>query len=362
MGFQDDQSADEKREWSLRGEFRPIELPSELQHHPLIKDGVFYTLPMDLIDNVLKAIPEADFEPEQLALEKRAGESFADHTSWVGYWHGRPLPYCYLRSASHSRQAGITPEQAQSLGSDAGKQELRGSIDLANKLIPDIVDAMGGYCGWLVTNRDFLAEHDAFFTAWREEIAEHFVPGIGLPLIPAAPSLAEEGCQKSEAKGTDKAFIDTYDRLLCRWRLVGLAGPYLPLPAGPLLASAPMNEIRRRVRMGGTMFHLPDVFPVPDRDWLRKYLESVRISSSEPHLAEWCEFIRAGSRGRAHALRYARVFELQHFWRILYSRHRDAFAGQKKSLRAAVASFLSISASTIEDDLQLIDRRLGRGW
>ena len=60
--------------------------------------------------------------------------------------------------------------------------------------------------------------------------------------------------------------------------------------------------------------------------------------------------------------RFGRVFELQHYCRILHERHAQAIHRRLGDLEFALASFMGVSPETIHRDLLFIRDRLGEDW
>jgi hypothetical protein len=145
-----------------------------------------------------------------------------------------------------------------------------------------------------------------------------------------------------------------------RWRLAGLAAPYLPLPLAPQVP-APGRAGPQPV--GGITIFLPDTFPVPSREELRDTIEdALRGGPGPAHLAEWHALVRADNKAKNSIDRYGRLFTLQHLMPVLPARHGPALRRKAGPLIHALARYLCgehLGADgTIRKDLTFIRKRL----
>lgn len=71
----------------------------------------------------------------------------------------------------------------------------------------------------------------------------------------------------------------------------------------------------------------------------------------------------AGSNtGKQAIARNARIFVLQHFWRVLHHRHSAALRRRSAMLKRSFARLLNTGEQSIHQDLLAIRRRLGPNW
>ena len=111
------------------------------------------------------------------------------------------------------------------------------------------------------------------------------------------------------------------------------------------------------------MFCLPDTFPIPSRDELRNLLEGAIHGGDKPtHLTEWMEFIAKDNMAKSPIARFGRLFEFQHYYRILHHRYAGALYGKAKVVKQALAHVLKASEKTIVGDLGFVRKRLGKDW
>jgi len=320
-----------------------------------LRDRLFFTVPEQLLDEVVRRVGRDRFDQELLDEEYRLSRPCGDHTARVGYWGGQPIICFGLRRGAAPQ---LTYEQAQQLGTATAEAEFLEQRRKVERTIDLVEGALRGYCGWLMTNRQFVTEHDALFCTWHTMIRKYGIPKIGM----VATGPYQPPKHWHEMKGRAKKFVDAFEKFFLHWRLVRLSAPGLPEPIGPGLAPLAKTQILRRMRMGGPVHHLPDIFPIPSRDELRDALETARLLEIPEHLREWSDMIRGANRGKKHIYTFGRRFELQHFWRVLHERHGEALGGEENSVRQAFAKFLHVSPESIRKDIRYIARRLGDDW
>jgi hypothetical protein len=182
------------------------------------------------------------------------------------------------------------------------------------------------------------------FQQWADQVCEHGIPKVG-PMVEEVPEFAGPiNRDKKTMTNFAAAFLDFF----ARWRLKGLAAPGLPIPLQPLMAGVLPAYIVRQLDDLGGIFFFPDTFPIPSRDELRWLLEDAIHGSDNPeHLSEWMQIVRASNLAKNKIGMYARVFKLQHYWRILQQRHAKALQRRTGKLKEVLASFLGVKAGLI---------------
>ena len=216
-----------------------------------------------------------------------------------------------------------------------------------------------GYIGWLISNRQFLDEHDALLAAHAQVVRRLGTDCVGF-IRPSGTILSDTEPAPDPRLAE---FNPACEAFLTHWRLLSLPGPYLPIPLQPLMAgNFPQTVVSQLTRAGGVFF-LPDTMPIPSRDQLRGMLDDTLHRGERPeHLGEWLEITRAGNNARNQLDRFGRLFEVQHYWRILHDRHPAALEGNIGWLEVALGEFFRLSDQTIHSDLIEIRRRLGDAW
>jgi hypothetical protein len=322
--------------------------------HAQVTGRFYYALPRQLVILLESELGSGTFDPAAWDLERRLAAETDRHWNRVGYRDGFPLDYPYLfepvgmEIPNDARTAaGMSTGQAATL------------IATWAGAAPRFHGPTVGYCGWLLTNPDFLAEHDALLDRWLGHLFHHPIPGpadiqrLVFPAngeLPVAPSPA--------------AFVADFAGFYDRWRLTGLAAPYLPCPAVPQIP-APVPA-RNRPPTGMTFF-LPDTFPVPSREELRNLLEGALRGGEPPaHLAEWRDLVRGDKRSKNAIARYGRLFLLQHLMAVLFFRHGPALRRKHGRVEQALARYLlgdrTGGEETVHKDVGFIRDRLGPDW
>ena len=216
-----------------------------------------------------------------------------------------------------------------------------------------------GYAGWLLTNKLFLDEHDAIFSHWGNMVRRWDLTRLGILLPKGMFAPGNDPTTDPNWPEYSKAF----EEFFTRWRLRGMAAPYLPVPLEPLMAGDLQITILPQLRRAGGVFCLPDTFPIPSRDELRNLLEGALHGRAKPkHLTEWMKFIAKDNMAKKPIARFARLFEFQHYYRIVHHRHASVLRGNDKIFKRVLAHVFGASEKTIIGDLRFVRKRLGKDW
>jgi hypothetical protein len=320
--------------------------------HPLVVGRLFYSLPKRLLDILEQELGPRAFDPNVWAVERHLAADVPRQWNQAGFRDGMFMSYTYLfdppalEVPDEFRAAwGMTAEQCEAvctLGDDR----------LARFRLP-----ARGYCGWLLTNPTFLAEHDCLLARWQGQIYHYWLPASGDPARAAPPAALLAARLPAE-------MVADFAGFYVRWRLSNLAGPYLPSPAAPQVP-APLPALNSPLT--GATFFLPDTIPIPSREQLRDMLEdALRGGAPAEHLAEWHGQVRSDNRAKNAIDRYARLFVLQHLVAVLYARHEGSLAGNRGRLERALGRYFFgdklAAADTVHKDLVFIRDRLGADW
>ena len=298
------------------------------------------------------------FDVDLLAMERELSSMCESHACRVGFWQDVAIPYGELRSD----QAGVFSDQSiRELGIEPAVMNNAMRAYRERDVAPLERFTMG-YCGWLMSNQQFLDEHDVLLAnhvetvrRWGTHRAASFLPAsYRARLIPGTDPNDDPSW---------KEFIDDCNQFLLRWRLAGLAGPYLPVPSKPLMAGCfPLSVVQQLMGAGG-VFYVPDTMPIPSQCRLRGLLDDALHSGESPeHLNEWLDIVSAGNTAKNKMDPFARTFELQHYWRILHQRHASSISRKIGNCQSVLASIFEVSPTQIKHDLTQIRGRLGDGW
>jgi hypothetical protein len=319
--------------------------------HELVRDRYFFTLPPALWDETHRQIGADAFAADLAELETELGAICRDHSTKAGLWRGQAFPY------HHLHRMAIPSVSAANMGWDMNQADLDRQLRIAEQRIDGIARTARGYLGWLLLNPSFLNEHDAVLQAHQGVIARWGTAALGLPI--RLPGFDQANADEQSVFLRADAQIVAF---LCRWRLQGLAAPYLPVPLQPQLAGEVPTSVLNRYLQTGGLFVVPDTFPVPSRDEFRGMLDDALHGSPPDHLAEWMAFVARDNTAKQTITRFARLFQLQHYWRVLHNRHPLALRRKSTVLKQVLASFLKTSEKSIHLDLIEIRSRLGNKW
>src|SRR5262249_19276815 len=90
--------------------------------------------------------------------------------------------------------------------------------------------------------------------------------------------------------------------------------------------------------------------------------DTVRGGEPPDHLREWIDIVRSSNPARNRIPRFARIFKLQHFMRVLYSRHAATLNRKKGAVCDAVAEFFEVDRDVIRRDVRFVESHLTRDW
>ena len=324
---------------------------SEFDRHPLVADRYFYTLPRDLWTSLLAELKEDRFDPGELRMEQLLATCCGDHASRVGIWRGQYVNYMGLRPMP---TIGFSDDDYRAIGMNP--LEARQAVRLFTERDAKPAERFRrGYAGWLLTNPQFLDEHDALLSQNAPTVRQWGTHRAGI-VLPAGILLT--GADPSNDPGW-RAFNEACEQFFARWRLQSLAGPYLPVPLQALMAGTfPWTVVQPLMR--GGVFFLPDTMPIPSRDQLRGMLDDALHRGEQPdHLREWLKIIRASSGAKSTRPVWA-PFEIQHYLRLLRQRHAGAIARKMQYVKRALCRFFKKSSTAVQSDLIEIRQRSAR--
>ena len=150
--------------------------PARFLHHPLVEGRYFFSLPRKLWDSVYNSIDKEAFDAEVVELERTLSDMCGDFSFNVGLWQGRVFSYNLLRESPLDLSSA---ECAATLKKNKIHLEhLARSYEERSKVFHRTTRA---YVGWLLTNSDFLDEHDELFAAWTPMIQRWGLDRLGTP-------------------------------------------------------------------------------------------------------------------------------------------------------------------------------------
>ena len=333
-----------------------ISVPDRYRAHPALHEGPFFTCPQPLLNSLCDAVGRNRFDQDLLQMEYDLSGLSGDHSSRIGFWRGAPIQFMLLFSDDNSVNSTIVAKFARM--TNKSEFEIRRQLETLENRLEWTRNIRCGYCGWLMTNRQFLEEHRTLFGEWKNEIVEHGIPIMGT-VVRDATAIPEA----KQAEGRMEQFVREFEEFFIRWRLDGMPAPRVPVPMGVHLPVCDLRPVLGHMREGGKTFFFPDIFPVPSRDELRDAIENVlRQVGTTKHLEEWHEMVHSDNVAKIQISRCARLFRAQHHVRSLYARHGAALHRKKSALIDTLAEHLHVSKETIQKDFAYLAQRVGDNW
>jgi len=328
---------------------RSFVVPSEIAQHPRVANRYFYSFPERLLNLIIQHVGQDRFDAQLLEMERQISALVGDPSVYVGIRREAPIAYGYLEPS----KLDLSYDDVKHRGWGKSEQEIHEFLRIANPRRDAVAEPIRGYCGWLMTNSAYLAEHDQLIGQHVDRIRDHDFP---------KPVLASFGSPMPKSP-SDEPWVSAFRQFYSRWRLQSLVGPGLPMPLPPLMPSLPAVAGNLAAAEGGASIFMPDIIPLPTRGILSEAIEdAVHGRRSPEQLAEWHHIIRRENPAKNAVPRYARLFSLQHFSRIVHARHPAAVHRKETRLTSAFATFFGVSDDSIRKDLTYIKRRLGKGW
>lgn len=295
------------------------------------------------------------FDPQLIILENVFAES-CDQAGTAGFWKNEWIPWDLRRRSS---PGPLNAADARALGWKTNQKQLNELSRVADGWLDRFAKIARGYAGWLLTNRQFLDEHDQLLERWADMVQCWGLKDLGI-LLPTGMPLPQQDPTTDPKWAEYKAEFESF---LVRWRLQSLTAPYLPIPLRPLLGGEFPASVRPQVNRAGGTFAMPDTFPVGTRDGLQDMLtEAIQRPKESEHLREWLKIVSRDNPARKPIAQFERLLQLQHYWRIVHHRHAQAIRRKLKDVKEVFARFLEASPETIHRDLLLLTKRLGKGW
>ena len=337
------------------------------RRHRLWGDRLFLSLPPKLLNALDRERVSPRFDPDVLSLERAVSRACGDHTAHIGFWGSGCIDYRFLAppasTASYASRVLAAPARIARLLRRWRKNEVQVGhvLEAGDRRLAWATNAGSAYCGWLLSNPQFLEEHDALFENRMFVCREHGIPKRQLTNLSDLPEEYKPYFQPPDSFGA--AAAKDFSTFFDRWRLQGMAAPYLPEPLSARLPVIGLALVTNQMLAGGRVFYLPDILPVLGNNDLRLILEDILRSRTAPeHLAGWMRIVRASNSAKNQMVALARRFQLDHFWRVLHLRHAAALDRQIQRLEYAFAAFLGVNVSSVHHYLGQIAKARGADW
>jgi hypothetical protein len=327
-------------------------VPTRFIHHPFVENSYFFTLPGPLLDHLSR---EVAFDKHTLEFERTLSDICGDHSTICGFWNGRALGYDLLRAPKRWRPL---VEDAAAVGWNISQDQLDETMELLEERSDSFRQTARAYTGWLISNQKFLDEQKTLLTQWSSEVRQEAQRRLGSVFL-------DGSVLPDDAATTDEEWSrcrNAFEAFYARWRLADLAAPFLPVPLRPLMSGNIPISVMPQVNRANGAFCYPDTFPVKMRAIRGVVEDALHGSDSPAHLQQWMNLVSGENTAKKSLQRFARLFEVQHYWRILHQRHEKSIERRLGKVKFALAEFLGVSFDSIHRDLLFVKKRLGRGW
>ena len=356
-------SADAKRDSLKIGltTIRFVQVPERYRRCALLENALFYLLPPVLLDALSSLSHLEQTEQEMLEMDLNLTRSRKGIPGLVGFNRLQPVYSDLLEPTA--RNLTLTPDDIELMGWDPGL--LNQMNDVVDERLEVQRQVLRARCGWLMTNPAYLADE------------------------------VEQAEAVSEA-GSDGSLPGKHFEFLRKWRLNRLVAPGVPDPPGLLIGPPNAPLFPEHLRSHIVILSIPDYHPLPSQDETRHWIEEAYPTKPPPHEAEWRRITAASNTGKRRLvqipvlrsgrreasrgfqsghlrctryaqlrfalIRLARLFPLQHHWRTANRRYPEAMEHHRSRIVNAMGELLSISSSSVGQDLREIEARLGPDW
>lgn len=336
--------------------FRRHEIPEEYRSHKLVAGTTFYVLPLSLQNALQKIIP--DFQKADLwQMEQKLSQAAEPVYHCIGCIDGQLVLNYDLLPEPKRTTASSVPKKWNNLPvkDRIQDQHLENVLVEGDQRLGWIRKVARAYCGWLMTESDFVGEYEQYAARWPAYVRESRFPRLGLP-----KAVVQQFADELEPAGQqDREFVEETKRLCVRWQLKEIVGPYLPDPLRPQVPVLSIDLVTDMMRQGGSLIYLPRNFSLMGEQELRSLLEDVVRGSMPPeHLRGWGAIAASNRQTKGSEFdRLGRLFELQHYWRILHQRWANRLVRKKAALMQSFADYYGLSFDQIKDDVKKILHR-----
>lgn len=255
---------------------------------------------------------------------------------------GTASTHCSTLFSSHTPSNRRKPPlDFQAIVAAARREQQGHRVGQKRQTFLDAHRIASAYCGWLLTRRQFVDEHDALLanlcTALRTDERLAAPPG---PLDALATGKIESSNPLTKA----------YRALCDKWRLDRLIGPYLAVPAAPSQITLEAPASVQKQLSPGRFLHIPDIYGAVPVEQLME--ASITSSVMSEHLKPWHQVLTAGNHNKGKQVQYyMNLLRIRRAWNLLQQRHAEALRSKLGVLRAVLATYFRVGASTLRSYL-----------
>lgn len=332
----------------------PVCLPAEGKLQAVRDSGTAFQffIPDDLLDSIERQLAKRQRRDPKWAAHRRVAARWRGNSRTVGHWKTGTLDFPLLSTYATDSIEPIPAEFAASFGwTPAQWSAVKGNHEFRSGQV-----ARQGYCGWLLTNRQFMQEHDNFFEEWQDEIRQWGVARSG-PRYHDISQVAN--VRTAQARTAD--WLAAHEQFLRRWDIAQLIAPGLPEPYGSQVGLNNPLPLPGHSDDAMVVSAHPSTMPFQGNSFAQT-IQDMREGRSKAHLGEWLQIVSKGNTGKKTLDRYARLLPLRHYWRILHRLHPELCVRRRNKLVVAFAEYLCVDGDTLRKDLRFISHRLGKSW
>ena len=284
-----------------------------------------YTLPQRLLELIHEQQPNL-FSSEQLEKERQLAQ----------------LPMTVVFDKGTAKTAKLLQLYDASIDETQFKEMFgEGSYRAVVKVLDgDLrkIDLIGkAYCGWLVQQREYQADIQAFRKSMedRENVTQD--------------------CQACHDGNTSSNSFEIRESICKKWRLASLVTSEIPEPLLPHLSA--INFYSRDIPEGAVLPFIPDTFPIQGTGLVVDQLNNSRLASGAAHLADWWNLTSNGTGNTRPFELFARQFQLQHYWRVLRTRFQTETDRKQQVFSYIFAAYFGVSQDSIRRDFQQLKKK-----
>jgi hypothetical protein len=312
--------------------------------------GLCLAVPTELISLFQERSRCEPFQQTELRQLRSVNHCLQPTPVYIGYFNNRPIHFEHL-SGRMPMQDGeffrnsvrqILMTNDSTLTEDAIRAHTEALLENDRRL-QGLNDYRRAYCGWLMTNPQFVHEQAALYREFRTEVEQaDFPSAFGLNHM------------RRDDKGTFHIRCEEHYE---RWVLQGIAGIDLPNPL-EFQYVQDHHPSEQDDRLLSSRMVYPVHLPVHGRGFLAETFAANRPKWKFPHLEEWFEITEKDDAGMNKMAGYIRRLKI-----TIYLRGLDLACGDRKLLKKSVkvqalAEYLGVSQDTIKNDLKAVENVL----
>ena len=301
-----------------------------------LPNGLYYALPMTLVE-LISEPHRGLLTTDEIRQERKVSDA-ADRLGCIGFSARRPVNHSYLKRQIARGLESLLGQLGGVENPDQLAQEFYETLEQNHRFVQ-------GYCGWLVSNSEFLKDLDCQLEkspSWQS---------LGLPQATfGRPHNAVE------PSGSHAEEVRDWRWFCQKWRLQSMETLDLPRPFEPQFTNS--SPFTGQMPPGMSAPVIPDIYPIKGKGTIADQIESIR--SRDDHLAEWKSLISSTSRTTKRVDSFGRQFQLQHFWRVLFQRYPNSLSRSRMKLQQLFADYFEVEADSIKRDLKAMQAIISR--